>query len=136
MAAPRPAVPGAGTAPMAGGATAQLPKATVKLQQTQPLARPGISAPHSAPIKRNAAESQQFYDDAEDQSNPTMLAGFCTVLAVAVMAIQMFAGDRVSTAVGSGIQVPPHTKVEWESQDPLTGVWTNKFDKVLPSVPQ
>lgn len=122
---------------MAGGATSQLPKATVKLQQTQPLARPGISAPSSAPIKRSAADSQQFYDDAEDQSNPTMLAGFCTVLAVAVMVIQMFAGDKIAAADGSAIQVPPRMKVEWES--PIAGTdeypVKNQFDKVLPSVP-
>ena len=122
---------------MAGGATSQLPKATVKLQQTQPLARPGISAPSSAPIKRSAADSQQFYDDAEDQSNPTMLAGFCTVLAVAVMVIQMFAGDKIAAADGSAIQVPPRMKVEWESPIPGTDEYPvkNQFDKVLPSVP-
>ena len=67
-AGPRPpSAPGAGTGPMAGGAAgaaSPLPKATVKLQPTQAMQRPSISAPPSAPVKRSAAaDAEQFYEE-------------------------------------------------------------------------
>lgn len=140
--APRGAVPGVGTGPLAGSATGALPKATVKLQQTQPMqVRSPMAAPPSAPVKRAAAaESQQFY---EDEKNPEAgLAGMsilCLVAAVALMAVQMLGSDKVMSAHPgevSALMVPADEKVAWESYNPATQQWTNKFKEALPVIPE
>jgi hypothetical protein len=146
----RPTAPGAGpgTGPMAGtgplagagAATSALPKATVKLQQTQPMARSPLSAPPSAPIKRTAAaDSQQFYDDDKDpEAGLVGMSIFCLVVAVVLMAIQLFGSDKVMPARPgevSAIMVPSDEKVPWESFNAVTGEWQNKFKDVLPTIP-
>lgn len=123
-----------GAAP--GSATASLPKATVKLQQTQPMARPSVSAPPSAPVKRTAAaDSQQFYEEKDPEAGLVPLSVICMVLAVVLMSVQMFGGDRVTTSPDSPIMVPPVVPVKWETKG-LDGKWTNSFRKALPDIPQ
>lgn len=141
--APRPAAPGAGTAPMAGGAaTAALPKATVKLQQTQPMARsPMAAAPPSAPIKRAAAaDSQQFYDEDKDpEAGLVPLSVICLIFSVVLMAIQMLGSDKVTSSrpgEPSPIMVPADEKVSWESYNAATQKWQNNFKSTLPEIPQ
>ena len=138
--APRPAAPGSGTAPMGGG-TAALPKATVKLQQTQPMAKAPITAPPSAPVKRQAAaESQQFYEEKDPDAGMTGISVFCLILAVVAMAVQLFGSERVMPAPAeqpSAMMVPADVKVEWETKDVATGQWKNNFaTKMLPAIPQ
>ena len=137
---PRTAVPGAGTGPMAGSATGALPKATVKLQQTQPMARVPMAAPPSAPIKRAAAaESQQFYEDEKDpEAGLVGMSVLCLVAAVVLMAVQMLGSDKVMSArLGevSALMVPADEKVSWETYNAATKLWTNKFKEVLPDIP-
>ena len=126
---------------MAGGPTAALPKATVKLQQTQPMAKAPIAAPPSAPVKRQAAaESQQFYEEKDPDAGMTGISVFCLILGLVAMAVQLFGSERVMPAPAdqpSAMMVPADVKVEWETKDVATGQWKNNFaTKMLPDVPQ
>lgn len=126
---------------MAGSATGALPKATVKLQQTQPMARSPMAAPPSAPVKRAAAaESQQFYEDEKDpEAGLVGMSVLCLVAAVALMAVQMLGSDQITAApVGqaSALMVPGDEKVSWETYNPVTKSWTNKFKEVMPIIPE
>lgn len=137
MAAPR--APGTGTAPMAGGKTAALPKATVKLQPgAQPTARPtSASAPPSAPARRSAAASssagsQQFYEEKDPEAGLMPLSVICAVLSVVLLMVQMMGSDAVVSAepgVASPIMVPANQPVAWETQNLATGAWTNSFSR-------
>jgi hypothetical protein len=136
-AAPKP--PGtAGTAPLAGAPATGLPKATVKLQQTQPMARPSVSAPPSAPVKRAAAaDSQQFYDDDKDPEAGLMpLSAICFVLSAALLVLQMFGGDKISAQDGSALMVPHSMPAKWETYNKDDGTWMNRFANQLPAIPQ
>lgn len=141
-AAPRPPSAGTGTAPLAGAAPgASLPKATQKLQATQPMARPTIApAPPSAPVKRSAAaDSQQFYEEKDPEAGLVPLSVICLVLSLILMAIQVLATDRLfSAAPGeeSPIMVPQYETVPWETRNPDDGTITSKFSTVLPELPQ
>ncbi|MES2507831.1 MAG: hypothetical protein V4599_14085 [Verrucomicrobiota bacterium] len=137
-----PRTPGAaGTAPLAAGpgaGTGSLPKATVKLQQTQPMARPSISAPPSAPVKRTAAsDSQQFYEEKDPEEGLMPLSVVCLLFSVVLLVIQMFGSDRISASTDSPIMVPPAVPVKWERPLP-DGSWTNEFISGghLPALPQ
>ncbi len=126
---------------MAGSATSSLPKATVKLQQTQPMARAAMAPPPSAPIKRSAAaDSQQFYEDEKDpEAGLVGMSVLCLVAAVALLVIQMVGSDKVMSAHQgevSSFMVPADEKVSWESYNPATHQWTNKFKEVLPAIPE
>lgn len=134
--APRPPG-GAGTAPMGSAAptsgTAALPKATVKLQQTQPMARPSVSAPPSAPVKRTAAaDSQQFYEEKDPEDGLLVPAVLCFILSAVLMGIQMLGSDRVTSNADSPIMVPPAAPAKWEKHE--QGKWVNNFDKSMPTV--
>lgn len=140
-AAPRAAVPGSGTGPMAGSATGALPKATVKLQQTQPMARSPMAPPPSAPIKRAAADaSQQFYEDEKDpEAGLVGMSVLCLVASIVLTAIQVLGSDRVASAPAgetSPIMVPTDEKVAWETFNPATETWQNKFKEALPQIPE
>lgn len=136
-----PRTPGTGTGPMVaapGGApTAGLPKATVKLQQTQPMSRPSISAPPSAPVKRTAsADSEQFYNDEKDPEEGLVpLSVVCLLLSAVLLAIQMFGSDRVSSSNDSPIMVPTANPVKWERMNE-DHTWSNDFSRSLPQIPQ
>lgn len=149
VAAPRPPTPGAprppgstGTGPLAGGSpTAALPKATQKLQATQPMARPTIApAPVSAPVKRSQQDSEQFYDEKDPEAGLVPLSAVCMLLGVVLLFAQMISSDRVeglTSAPGEDSQflVPQYQGTEWESRDPDTHEVKNTFSKILPEVP-
>lgn len=122
-----------GGAPAAGG----LPKATVKLQQTQPMARPSISAPPSAPVKRTAGQdSEQFYNEEKDPEEGLVpLSVVCLLLSAVLLAVQMFGSDRVSSSEASPIMVPSASPAKWERLNEDHS-WSNDFGKYLPQVPQ
>lgn len=137
--APRP---GTGTGPLVstpgGGAPGGgLPKATVKLQQTQPMARPSVSAPPSAPVKRTAnADAEQFYNDEKDPEQGLVpLSVVCFLLSVGLLVVQMFGSDKISTNEDSPIMVPAAVPVKWEVRNE-DRTWTNNFSRSLPVVPQ
>jgi len=121
----------------APGSGAGLPKATVKLQQTQPMARPSVSAPPSAPVKRTAnQDAEQFYNDEKDPEEGLVpLSVVCLLLSAALLVIQMFGSDRVSSSDDSPFMVPPPVPVKWESRNE-DGTWTNNFNRALPAIPQ
>lgn len=126
---------------MAGGGSgpaAPLPKATVKLQPTQAMQRPSISAPPSAPVKRSAAaDAEQFYEEKDPEAGLVPLSVICFVLSAVLMAVQMFGADAVnSDPTGeSPIMVPAANKQAWENHNDATGTWTNKFATTLLPVP-
>ncbi len=143
--APRPASPGAGTGPMVAGAgaTGALPKATVKLQQTQPMARAPIGAPPSAPVKRSAsADSEQFYDEPKDPDAGMMgISIVCLIASVVLLAVQLLGSDQIKAfhtpagAAASSFQLPADVSVPWETKT-ATGEWRNTFKQNLPEIPQ
>lgn len=121
------------------GPTAPLPKATVKLQPTQAMQRPSISAPPSAPVKRSAAaDAEQFYEEKDPEAGLVPLSVICFVLSAVLMAVQMFGADAVkSDPVGdSPIMVPAEKSMTWETHDKINGRWTNeKFANSLLAIP-
>lgn len=126
---------------MVGGGTgpaAPLPKATVKLQPTQAMQRPSISAPPSAPVKRSAAaDAEQFYEEKDPEAGLVPLSVICFVLSAVLMAVQMFGADAVkSDPTGeSPIMVPEKGKKDWETVS-TTGVWSNeRFANSLQKIP-
>ncbi len=122
-----------GGAPSGGG----LPKATVKLQQTQPMARPSVSAPPSAPVKRSASEdSEQFYNDEKDPEEGLVpLSVACLVLSIVLLVVQMYGSDMISSSDDSPIMVPAPVPVKWEVRNE-DRTWTNTFSRALPTIPQ
>jgi hypothetical protein len=137
-----PSAPGAGTGPMAGGgagSAAPLPKATVKLQPTQAMQRPSISAPPSAPVKRSAAaDAEQFYEEKDPEAGLVPLSVICFVLSAILMVVQMFGADAVKSAepnAESPIMVPASGKMPWENQSKTTGAWANSFSSQLMKIP-
>lgn len=142
-AGPRPpSAPGAGTGPMVGGgvgAASPLPKATVKLQPTQAMQRPSISAPPSAPVKRSAAaDAEQFYEEKDPEAGLVPLSVICFVLSAVLMVVQMFGADAINHAelnTESPIMVPEKGKQEWETVS-AAGVWSNeRFKSQLMAIP-
>ncbi len=144
--APRPAprpVGGASTAPMAAGpGTAELPKATVKMQAgpgVGPGARPRIATPTAAPIKRAATtDSEQFYEEKDPEAGLVPLSVVCMVLGIVLLVIQMLSTDVMTSAPAnqpSALMVPEVVRVDWENPD-ATGAWKNSFDRLLPQIPQ
>ena len=141
---PMPTAPrsGTGTGPMVStpGSAAPgggLPKATVKLQQTQPMARPSVSAPPSAPVKRTAsADAEQFYNDEKDPEQGLVpLSVACFLFSVVLLVVQMFGSDKISSGDDSPIMVPAAVPVKWEIRND-DRTWTNNFSRSLPNVPQ
>lgn len=120
LAKPGPRPPGAaGTAPMGaaapGAGTGALPKATVKLQATQPMARPSVSAPPSAPVKRTAAaDSQQFYEEKDPDEGLMPLSVVCLLLSVVLLVIQMGGSSEAPDFIPDAIRVPSAQLSDWE----------------------
>ena len=137
-----PRAPGSGTGPLGGAPTAALPKATQKLQATQPMVRPTISpAPPNALVKRGAADSEQFYDEKDPEAGLVPLSAVCLVLSILLLLAQMVSSDRVEGLTSgpgeeSPVLVPQYEKVNWEDRDPDTHQPVNKFNSVLPELPQ
>lgn len=125
--------PSAGTAPLTGAAAGAAPKATVKLQQTQPMSRPSISAPPSAPVKRTAgSDTESLLDDEKDPEEGLMpLSVICLLLSLGLLVFQMFGSDRITAEDGSSIKVPQPNAAKWERLNE-DHTWTNDFDRFLP----
>lgn len=124
----------------AGPGTGQLPKATVKLGQTQPMARPGISAPQAAPVKRGAAamDTDSFYEEKDPEAGLVPLSVIGLVFSIALLVVQMFSTDTVMTTPAgqpSPLMVPADQRVDWEAQDAV-GAWRNNFQKAMPAIPE
>jgi hypothetical protein len=119
----------AGGAAAAAGATGALPKATVKLQPTQPMARPSVSAPPSAPVKRTAAaDSQQFYEEKDPDQGLMPLSVVCLLLSIILLVVQMFGSDKFQPAFISQLDVPQAPLKKWEQPG-------ERFSNHLPAVP-
>jgi len=137
-AAPRPPG-GTGTGPLAGGPTGALPKATQKLQATQPLARPvGLSAPQSAPVKRSMAESEQFYEEKDPDAGLTPISAFVLVMSVVLLFVQIASTDRVLLLTAeqgedSSWKIPQYVPVTWETRNEETHEVKSKFKDLLRS---
>lgn len=133
-----PRAPGASTGPMVsapGGAPAGgLPKATVKLQQTQPMVRPSVSTPPSGPVKRAGAEEQFYNEEKDPEEGLVPLSVVCLLLSAVLLAIQMFGSDRISASNDSPIMVPLPNAASWETPTP-DHKWQNARFK-LPEIPQ
>lgn len=138
--AQRPAVAkpgGTGTAPMAkaagspGGTTAQLPKATVKLQQTVGMAKaPQLPTQASAVVARPAEEA---YEEKDPEAGLVPLAVLCTILAAALMTLNLFSNDVLKMWDESGSSSflsPPPNDPKWEQRQP-DGTYVNKFPDTL-----
>jgi hypothetical protein len=111
-----------------------LPKATMKLTPNQPANRPGIApSPPSAPVKRAAADSEQFYDEKDPDAGLVPLSAVCLVLALIVLGIQVCATDRITQGEDSPIMVPAYERVSWETRDETTHEVKNKLE--IPEVP-
>ncbi|MGK0187381.1 MAG: hypothetical protein ACI9R3_003168 [Verrucomicrobiales bacterium] len=91
----------AGTADAGKAAAAQLPKATVKLQPTKPLAKPTGTAVQSVPVYKSASAADDEYED-EDESVLNPLAAIAVVLAAVLLLVQLFSWpSKFSPAVDS-----------------------------------
>lgn len=101
------------------------------------MARPSVSAPPSAPVKRTAnADSEQFYNDEKDPEEGLVpLSVVCLLLSAVLLVVQMFGSDRVSTSDDSPIMVPAAVPVKWEMRSD-DGAWVNRFSNALPTIPQ
>jgi len=100
--APSPSGPAVGqqtaklqTAPSGAPGTRPLPKATVKLAPTQPMASAPTASISSAPIKGGVASQALADDEAEEESGITPFAAIALVLAVAVLAIELLTSQHV-----------------------------------------
>lgn len=125
------------------GPASPLPKATVKLQPTQAMQRPSISAPPSAPVKRSAAaDAEQFYEEKDPEAGLVPLSVICFVLSAVLMMIQILGSDSagiVDTEGGSPFKVPAKGNQKWETVT-ASGAWTNQnfsenFKKQLLPIP-
>lgn len=121
------------------GPAAPLPKATVKLQPTQAMQRPSISAPPSAPVKRSAAaDAEQFYEEKDPEAGLVPLSVICFVLSAVLMFVQILGADAFKTAEPndeSAIMVPAKGKMDWETFSVSSGSWTNGFTSKLMKIP-
>ena len=137
------AKPGGGGAAVAktGGPTQNLPKATVQLAKspgTQVLAKPGLVTPPSAPAKRGDEDSgsQMIEDDRDPEAGLAPLAVVCTVLALALMALNIFGSDRAGFYAEPGsdspFMVPQAPLTPWEKEsEPGSGQFTSTFSTEL-----
>ena len=118
-----------------GATTAQLPKATVKLQQTTPMAKgAAIAAQPSAPQKRAAEED---YEEKDPEAGLMPLAVVCSVLAAVVMALSLLSTDKAGFSAPDGensaFMAPPANDPKWEEKQP-DGTHINTFEKTLKAV--
>ena len=90
------------TAPSGAPGTRPLPKATVKLAPTQPVASAPTASVASAPIKGGVASQVLADDEAEEESGIMPFAAIALALAVAVLAIELLTSQRVFMQDKSG----------------------------------
>jgi hypothetical protein len=135
--------PGTGAPPSAkaGGPTQNLPKATVQLAKspgTQVMAKSAIATPPSAPVKRGD-ESTVIEDDRDPEAGLAPLAVVCTVLALALMALNIFGSDRAGFYAEPGsdspFMVPQAPLTPWEKEtEPGSGKYTSTFNTELKKI--
>jgi hypothetical protein len=100
------------------------------------MARPSVSAPPSAPVKRAAAsDSQQFYEEKDPEEGLMPLSVVCLLFSAVLLFVQMFGSDRISASAESPIMVPPAVEAPWEKKNP-DGTWGNNFGSQLPNLPE
>jgi len=116
-----------------GAPSGGLPKATVKLQQTQPMVRPSVTTPPSAPVKRGASEEQFYNEEKDPEEGLVPLSVVCFLLSAVLLAVQILGGERVTTGNNSPVMVPMPSESAWETH--MDHKWTNNRFK-LPEVPQ
>lgn len=112
-----------------------MPKATVQLQPTQPVAGrptgPVRTGPLTGPIQtgaiKSSAGSQMMDDSADEESGVMPFAIICLVLAVAVLSIQLFSSQAIFPSA-----LPP-AKDPNDRKHTTTGVWMEKLS--LPEIP-
>ena len=105
----------------AGAVKAQLPKATVKLQPTQPMAKPTGTAVQSAPVYKGPAVVE---DDEEDEGILNPLAAIAVVLAAVLLLVQLFSWpSKFSPGVDStpGVETWKIPKVKKETWQDASG---------------
>jgi hypothetical protein len=99
-----------------------------------------MATPSAAPIKKSAAvDTEAFYEEKDPEAGLVPLSVVCLVVGVVLLVIQMLATDTVTTSPArqpSALMVPEVTRVDWETQDIATGQWRNRFDQMLPQIPQ
>ena len=105
------------------------------------MARPTVSAPPSAPVKRAQQDAEQFYDEKDPEAGLVPLSAVCLVLSIILLLAQMISSDRVeglTSAPGeeSQLLVPQYEKIDWIDRDPETHELKSRFNSVLPDVPQ
>lgn len=135
-----PKPPGAGTSPVAktGGPTQSLPKATVQLAKspgTQPIVKAGAPPPAAAAAKRGD-ESAVLEDERDPEAGLAPLAVLCTLMAVALMGINLLSTDRWFSAdptEDSAFMVPTAPHVDWEKDDG-EGNFTSTFNTKLKEI--
>ena len=121
------------------GPTQQLPKATVQLAKTGAMTGASAPAP-GAPPKRStsqAADNAPLYEETDPEAGLAPLAILCTVLAIAVMGLNLLGSDRAfsaPTGEPSAFMVPAADNPPWESRDPNTGTHTSQFSSHLKKV--
>ena len=144
--APKPAG-GSGTAPIAktGGPTQNLPKATVQLSKspapaTQPLNKGGVASPAApaVPARRPSTgeDSAALDDDRDPEAGLAPLAVVCTVLAIGLMALNLFGSDKHFVAdqgVESPFLVPDRPRASWEKLN-ADGTYTSNFKTELKNI--
>lgn len=134
--APKPG--GSGTAPIAktGGPTQNLPKATVQLSKspaTQALGKGG--AVPAAPARR-PQDSAMLEEERDPEAGLAPLAVVCTVLALALMALNLLGSDRAFFAdpgVESPFMVPAAPLTPWEKPTG-DGNYTSSFQTELKKI--
>lgn len=118
----------------AGGTTAQLPKATVKLQQTVGLAKTPQMAAQPALAAKSAEEGEEVYEEKDPEAGLMPLAAFCTFLAAVLMVINLFGNDKLQMwGEDSFLMSPPPNDPQWE-QKGADGAYVSKFQEKLKSI--
>lgn len=117
----------------AGTTTAQLPKATVKLQQTVGMAKaPQIAAP--ALTAKAAEEGDEAAEEKDPEAGLMPLAAICTVIAAIVMVINLFGNDKLQMWGEDSFLLPPApVDPKWE-QKGADGVYVSKFQDTLKNI--
>jgi hypothetical protein len=123
-----------------GGPTQNLPKATVQLAKgTQPMAKGGISAPATAaPARQAGQDSAPLYDEKDPEAGLAPLAIVCTLLALALMAVNLLGSEKFfSTPPGetSAFTVPSLEKPSWEQENPdQPGTYRSTYEEDLKKI--
>ena len=111
-----------------------MPKATVKLAPTAPIASAPAGSVSSAPIKGGVASQVLADDEAEEEGGITPFAAIALVLAVAVLAIEILTSQRVimQDRKGEPTFAVPFERNQFHSKS-IDGDWKPNFQ--APTIP-